>query len=73
MKNTRRKHYNKNNKSKRKIGGNGSSIEESPIMLGIPVNDDTLREITGKNGDDGSINNYLHLCTFKTPILHDIL
>jgi hypothetical protein len=62
MKSTRRKHSNKNNKSKRKIGGDGSSIEESPIMLGIPVNDDTLVQITkytGSNNDDGPINKYL--------------
>jgi hypothetical protein len=65
MQKTRRKHYKKNNKSKRKIGGNGFSTEESPIMLGIPVNDDTLMEITGKKGDDSSINSYLK---GKTPI-----
>jgi len=60
-----RNHYKKNNKSKRKIGGDGFSAEESPIMLGIPVNDDTLLEITGMNGYDSPINKYLKE---KTPV-----
>lgn len=59
MQKTRRKHYKKNNKSKRKFGGDTFSIEQSPIMLGIPVNDDTLWQITGMNKDDGMINKYL--------------
>ena len=59
MQKTRRKHYKKNNKSKRKFGGNPFSIEQSPNMLGIPVNDDTLMQITGMNKDDREINKYL--------------
>ena len=53
-----RKHYKKNNKS-RKVGGDGFSTEISNIMLGIPVNEDTLQEITGMNQDDRHINNHL--------------
>uniref|UniRef100_A0A6C0B988 Uncharacterized protein n=1 Tax=viral metagenome TaxID=1070528 RepID=A0A6C0B988_9ZZZZ len=59
MQKTRRKHYKKNNKSKRQIGGENYSADESPIMLGIPVNDVTLEEITGRDEDDGPINRHL--------------
>lgn len=59
MQKTRRKYYKKNNKSKRKFGGGLFSIEQSPNMLGIPVNGNTIMQITGMNKDDREINKYL--------------
>jgi len=59
MQKTIRKHHKKHNKSERKIGGGRFSVEASPIMLGIPLDDVALRQITGRDGDDGPINRYL--------------
>jgi hypothetical protein len=56
------KKSNKNNKTKKMYGGNGFSLEESPIMLGIPVDKHMAIKITkytGSKMDDIYINRYL--------------
>jgi hypothetical protein len=66
-KNTRKN--SKKNKSKRNVGGDIFSNENSSIMLGIPVNDATAIQITkysGQNKDDSYINEFLR--KQNTPI-----
>jgi hypothetical protein len=68
MKQTRRRHLKKRNKSKRRIGGSSFSSEKSSIMFGIPVNDRTALQITKYTGrvSNYDINRYLK--TKSSPI-----
>jgi len=75
-KKTSRKSYkksNKNNKTKKMYGGNGFSLEESPIMLGIPVDKNMASKITkytGSNMDDEYINRHLRENNTNIRIQH---